>query len=71
MPRSLVIERENLPEVVQGWLRAANLGEEETVELIFTDREVLLRRPASPQLREWAKGISDKYDKIFRELTGI
>jgi hypothetical protein len=71
MPRSLTIERENLPEVVQGWLRAVNLGEEETVELIFTDREVLLRRPPSPHLREWAKGISDKYDQVFRELTGI
>ena len=71
MPRSFTIERENLPEVVQGWLRAVNLGEEETVELIFTDREVLLRRPPSPHLREWAKSISDKYDQMFRELTGI
>jgi hypothetical protein len=71
MPRSFTIERENLPEVVQGWLRAANLADEELVELIFTDREVLLRRPVSPQLREWAKGVSDTYDKAFRELTGI
>ncbi len=71
MPRSLTIERENLPEVVQGWLRAINLGDEEVIELIFTDREVLLRRPTSPQLREWARGISDKYDQTFRELTGI
>jgi hypothetical protein len=71
MPRSFTIERENLPEVVQGWLRAANLADEELVELIFTDREVLLRRPLSPQLREWAKGVSDTYDKAFRELTGI
>ena len=23
------------------------------------------------QLREWARGMSDKYDKAFRELTGI
>jgi hypothetical protein len=71
MPRSFTIERENLPEVVQGWLRAVNLGDEELVELIFTDREVLLRRPVSPQLREWAKGVGDTYDKTFRELTGI
>lgn len=71
MPRSLTIERENLPEVVQGWLRAVNLGGEEVIELIFTDREVLLRRPTSPQLREWARSISDKYDQTFRELTGI
>lgn len=71
MPRSFTIERENLPEVVQGWLRAVNLDQEEVVELIFTDREVLLRRPVSPQLREWAKGVSDTYDKAFRELTGI
>ncbi len=71
MPRSFTIERENLPEVVQGWLGAANLGDEELVELIFTDREVLMRRPTSPQLREWARGISDKYDQAFRDLTGI
>lgn len=71
MPRSFTIERENLPEVVQGWLRAANLGDAEVVELIFTEGEVLLRRPTSPQLREWARGVSDRYDKVFRELTGL
>jgi hypothetical protein len=71
MPRSFTIERENLPEVVQGWLRAADLGDDELIELIFTEREVLLRRPTSPQLREWARGVGDRYDKVFRELTGI
>lgn len=71
MPRSFTIERENLPEVVQGWLRAAKLGDEELVELIFTEREVLLRRPTSQALREWARGVSDRYDKAFRELAGI
>lgn len=71
MPRSFTIERENLPEVVQGWLRAAKLGDEELVELIFTEGEVLLRRPSSPQLREWARGVADRYDQAFRELTGI
>jgi hypothetical protein len=71
MPRSFTVERENLPEVVQGWLRAVNLGEEELVEIIFTEGEVLLRRPASPQLREWARGVSDRYDKVFRELAGL
>jgi hypothetical protein len=71
MPRSFTIERENLPEVVQGWLRAANLGDDDVIELIFTEGEVLLRKPTSPQLREWARGISDRYDKVFRELTGL
>lgn len=71
MPRSLTVERENLPEVVQGWLRAVNLSDEDLIELIFTDREVLIRRPTSPQLREWARGVSDTYDQAFRELTGI
>lgn len=71
MPRSFTIERENLPEVVQGWLRAVGLGEEELVELIFTEGEVLLRRPMSPELRAWAKGVSDKYDKAFRKIAGI
>ena len=71
MPRSFTVERENLPEVVQGWLRAAQLGEDELIELIFTEREVLLRRPTSPHLRKWARGISDHYDQVFRELTGI
>lgn len=71
MPRSFTIERENLPELVQGWLRAVGLGEEELVEVIFTQSEVLLRRPMSPQLREWARGVSDRYDKMFRELAGL
>ncbi len=71
MPRSFTIERENLPEVVQGWLSAAKLEDAELVELIFTDGEVLLRRPISPQLRDWARGVSDRYDKAFRELIGM
>jgi hypothetical protein len=71
MPRSFTVERENLPEVVQGWLRAVNLSEDDLVELIFTEGEVLLRRPTSPQLREWARGVGDRYDKAFRELTGL
>ncbi len=71
MPKSFTVERENLPEVVQGWLRAVNLSEHELVELIFTDGEVLLRQPTSPQLREWARSISDRYDKAFRELAGL
>jgi hypothetical protein len=71
MPRSLTIERENLPEVVQGWLRAVKLGDDDVIELIFTENEVLLRRPTSPQLREWARGVADRYDKMFRELAGI
>jgi hypothetical protein len=71
MPRSFTVERENLPEVVQGWLRAVGLEREEIVELIFTENEVLLRRPMSPQLRAWAKGVADRYDKTFRELIGL
>lgn len=71
MPKSFTIERENLPRVVQGWLRAVGLEDEETVELIFTEREVLLRRPMSPYLRAWAEGVGDKYDKAFREIVGL
>ena len=41
MPRSFTIERENLPQVVQGWLRA------------------------------WASGVSDTYDKAFRQIAGL
>jgi hypothetical protein len=71
MPRSFTIERENLPEVVQGWLKAAGLHDAEVVELVFTDQEVLLRRPMSPALREWARGVGDRYDRAFRELAGL
>lgn len=71
MPRSFTVERENLPEVVQGWLRAVGLAEEEVVEIIFTESEILLRRPMSPQLRDWAKGVGDKYDKAFRQIAGL
>ncbi|NJK80598.1 MAG: hypothetical protein HC893_16680 [Chloroflexaceae bacterium] len=71
MPKSFNIERENLPPVVQGWLRVVGLADEETVEIIFTESEVLLRRPMSPQLRAWAKGVSDKYDRAFREIVGL
>lgn len=71
MPKSFTIERENLPRVVQGWLRAVGLDNEETVELIFTEQEVLLRRPMNPHLRAWAEGVGDKYDKAFREIVGL
>jgi hypothetical protein len=71
MPKSFTVERENLPEVVQGWLRAVHLGDEEVVELVFTEKEVLIRRPMSPHLRDWAKSISDRYDKAFREIVGL
>jgi hypothetical protein len=71
MPRSFTIERENLPPVVQGWLKAVGLESEDLVEIIFTEREVLLRRPLSPELRAWADSISDTYDKAFRELAGL
>lgn len=71
MPKSFTIERENLPNVVQGWLQAVKLSEEEVIELIFTEEEVLIRRPMSPQLRDWASHVSDKYDKAFREIAGL
>jgi hypothetical protein len=71
MPRSFTVERENMPEVVRGWLKAVGLDAEELIELIFTENEVLLRRPTSPQLRAWAKGVSDKYDQTFSELIGL
>ena len=71
MPRSLVIERENLPKVVQGWLDAIGLEAHESVELVFTEGELVLRKPLSPQLRQWAKGIVDTYDREFRELLDL
>jgi hypothetical protein len=71
MPRSLVIERDNLPAVVQGWLDAVGLGKEELVELVFTEGELVLRRPLSPELRQWAEGIVDAYDREFRNLLNL
>ncbi len=71
MPKALIIERENLPVVVQGWLKAVGLEDAETVELVFTEREVLLRRPTDPRLREWAKSVVDRYDRAFRQLLGL
>ena len=71
MPRSFTIERENLPAVVQGWLKAVQLDEEDLVEIVFTEHEVLLRRPASPHLRAWIRTIGDRYDMAFRELAGL
>lgn len=71
MPTQFTIEVENLPPVVQGWLKAANLGDLDTVELVFTDREVLLRKPRSQPLRQWAEPVIDKYDKAFRRLAGL
>jgi hypothetical protein len=56
---------------VQGWLRAAGLHDEETVELVFTESEVLLRRPMSPHLRAWSETICDTYDKAFRDIVGL
>jgi arsenate reductase-like glutaredoxin family protein len=60
-----------MPAVVQGWLRAVGLSDEELVELIFTDQEILLRRPISRELRDWAKGTADSYDKAFRQIAGL
>lgn len=71
MPKSFTIERENLPAVVQGWLKAAGIGDLELVEVIFTDGEIVLRRPLSPQLRAWASAVGDSYDKAFRRLAGL
>lgn len=71
MPRSFTVERENLPTVVQGWLKAVGLSNEDLVEIIFTDQEILLRRPISPELRDWAKDAADSYDKAFRQITGL
>jgi hypothetical protein len=71
MPKTLVIERENLPPVVQGWLNAVGLEDAESVELVFTEREVLLRRPTDPKLREWAQQTVDEYDKAFKRIVGL
>ena len=71
MPKSLVIERENLPAVVQGWLKAIGLADAELVELVFTEREVLLRRPSDPGLRAWARAITDQYDIAFCDLLDL
>ena len=71
MPKSLVIERENLPPVVHGWLKAIGLEDAEVVELVFTEREVLLRRPSDHGLRMWARSITDQYDNAFRTLLGL
>ncbi len=71
MPKALIIERENLPTVVQGWLEAIGLEDADLVELVFTEREVLLRRPTDPKLREWANSVVDRYDKAFTQLLGI
>ena len=49
MPRSFTIERENLPEVVQGWLKAVSLGDEELAR-----RRAAWKAPPAPE-RGWAK----------------
>jgi hypothetical protein len=71
MPKTLVIEPENLPEVVQGWLKVIGLEHAELVELVFTEREVLLRHPSEPSLRAWARGITDQYDAAFKDLLNL
>jgi hypothetical protein len=71
MPTSLVIERENLPPVVQGWLKAVKLEDADLVELVFTEREVLLRRPGDPGIRAWAYDVVDKYDAAFRDVLDL
>lgn len=71
MPKTLIVERENLPAVVQGWLKAVGLSETDMVELVLTEREILLRRPSEPSLREWARGITDQYDAAFRDLLDL
>ncbi len=71
MPTSLKIERENLPPVVQGWIKTIGLADAETVELVFTERELLIRRPGDSGLRTWADDIVDRYDTAFRDLLDL
>lgn len=71
MPRAIVIERENLPKVVQGWLDAIGLDEHDAVELVFTDGEMVLRKPLPTELREWARSVVDNYDREFQSLIGL
>lgn len=71
MATSFVIEHENLPAVVQGWLRVIGLEEAELVELVFTERELLLRKPSDPDVRAWAQGQGDRYDQQFRDLLNL
>ncbi len=71
MPKTLIIERENLPQVVQGWLDVIGLAEADMVELVLTEREVLLRRPTDPKLREWTNSITDEYDKAFKRMLDL
>jgi len=71
MPKSFLVEPENLPHVVRGWLKAANLGDVPEVEIVFTDSEVLIRKPHSESLRKWAEPIVDEYDRAFRRLAGL
>ena len=35
MPKSFLVEPENLPHVVKGWLKAANLGDMAEVEIVL------------------------------------
>ncbi|GAC1354013.1 MAG: hypothetical protein NVS4B8_28040 [Herpetosiphon sp.] len=71
MAKSLVIDQENLPAVVQGWLAAIGLRQEEAVELVFTERELLLRKPSDPEVRSWAEAQVDEYDRHFKDLLGL
>ncbi|MFM2032749.1 MAG: hypothetical protein RLZZ297_1514 [Chloroflexota bacterium] len=71
MPTHFVVEPQNLPAVVRGWLKAANLADEPEVEIVFTDSEVLLRKPHSESLRKWAEPVVDEYDRAFRRLAGL
>lgn len=71
MPKHFTVETENLPQTVKNWLKAANLGDLDMVEVVFTDREVLLRKPRSQTLRQWAEPVVDTYDKAFRRLAGL
>lgn len=71
MAKSLIIERENLPTVVQGWLKAIGLEQAEVIELVFTERELLVRKPSDPEIRAWAQTQTDRYDEQFRELLGL
>jgi hypothetical protein len=71
VPRSLLLERENLPPTVQRWLAAVDLADEELIEIVFTERELLLRRPMSAELRAWAQSVTDRYDRSFRRIIGL
>jgi hypothetical protein len=68
---NLVIERNSLSKMMEEWLKAIGVREEDRLEVVFLPSEVIIR-PQSTQHAEldaWLEQATQKYASVLRRLA--